>query len=217
MDSFWNTFNIKAKILRRRTDRFQLNLYYPKEIYEPLARKEMKMILGHFNDVFYQAYPDMLENSFETMVDYHPKSHARQDDIQRAIKLCKSQKVRRKDLVKIEEYLNLQYIIELQLTYYHQSLQKAVATKTLLAENDFSSFFPQLFKERIESVEQRESYSQMKIKKLDGEKRMCEKAIHDLMKNEYSFWGDAGQLIRGMVAESIKQVADIVEQSIRRK
>lgn len=200
-----------------KTERLQLNLYYPKKVYDPLARREMKQILTHFNDVFYQAYPKMINDPSDVLVDYHPRSHAREYEIQRAIKLCKSQKVRRKDLVKIEEYLNLQYIIEAQVSYYNQKLQKAISTKKLLSEEAFSSFFPLLFEERMNSIEHRESYSLTKLQKLEREKQMCEKAIRDLMHNNHSFWGDARKVIGGMVAESVKQMTDVVGQSFRRK
>lgn len=203
--------------MRYRKQQLQLNLYYPRKVYDPLARREMKAILMHFNDVFYQAYPEMLKNPSEVMIDYHPRSHSKQYEVQRAIKLCKSQKVRRKDLVKIEEYLNLKYIIEEQMSHYNKKLQKATATKQLLEQEDFSAFFPQLFEERMESVEHRKSYSQTKLRKLEREKQICEKAIHDLMHNNHSFWGDAKRMIGGMIADSVKQVADMVDQSFRKK
>lgn len=217
MSSLFNLFNIKARLTRMKIERFQLNLYYPKKVYDPLARREMKLILTRFNDAFYQAYPKMMDDPSVEPIDYHPRSHGRQYDIQRAIKLCKSQKVRRKDLVKIEEYLNLQYVIEAQVSYYNQKLQKAISTKKLLSEEAFSSFFPLLFEERMDSIEHRESYSLNKLRKLEKEKQMCEKAIRDLMHSNHSFWGDARKVIGSMVAESVKQVTDVVGQSFRRK
>lgn len=217
MSSFFNVFNIKARILRFRKQQVQLNLYYPKKVYDPLARREMKAILTHFNDVFYQAYPEMLSNPSVVMVDYHPRSHSKQYEIQRAIKLCKSQKVRRKDLVKIEEYLNLKYIIEEQLAYYNDKLQKSKATKQLLSNEEFASFFPQLFEERVNSLEHREAYSLTKLKKLEKEKQMCEKAIRDLIHGNHSFWGDAKKFIGNMVSDSVRHVADRVGQSFRGK
>ena len=66
-----------------------------------------------------------------------------------AVKLCKSQKVRRKDIVQIEEYLNLQYVIEEQMAYYNQAIKKAEHTERMLSNEMFSSLFPELFEERM--------------------------------------------------------------------
>ena len=217
MSSFFNLFNIKARIIRFRKQKVQLDLYYPKNVYDPLARKEMKVILTRFNDMYYQAYPEMVSNPSAVMVDYHPRSHSHQYEIQRAIKLYKSQKVSRKDLVKIEEYLNLKYIIEEQLGYYNDKLRKSKETKRLLINEEFSSFFPQLFEERVSSLEHREAYSLTRLRQLEKEKQMCEKAIRDLLYSNYSFWGDAKKRISNMVSDSVKHVTDRVGQSFRGK
>lgn len=217
MSSFFNIFNIKARIIRFKKQQVQLNLYYPKNVYDPLARKEMKVILKRFNDLYYQAYPEMLSNPSPVVVDYHPNSHSKQYEIQRAIKLCKSQKVRRTDLVKIEEYLNLKYTIEEQLAYYNDKLQKSKATKRLLINEEFSSYYPQLFEERLNSLEHMEAYSLTKLRQLEKEKQMCEKAILELIQGHPSFWGEAKKLINNMVLDSVKHVTDRVGKTFRRK
>src|SRR5690625_988821 len=134
-------------IMKMRKRQHQLNFYYPKQVYDPLARREMKAVLTRFNDLFYAAYPEKLKGNSQQLLNYQPRSHKKQYEVQRALKLCKSQKVRRKELAKIEEYLNLQYIVEEQIVYYDNVFKKAQATKQQISAEEFSSFYPQLFEE----------------------------------------------------------------------
>lgn len=209
--------NMKTNMMKMRKRQAQLNIYYPKQIYDPLARKEMKAILTHFNDVFYGAYPEKLKRKSQGLLEYKPHNHKKQYEIQRAIKLYKSQKVRKKELAKIEEYLNLKYLVEEQIAYYDQLFKHAQATKQHISQEEFSSFFPQLFEDRMNYLGNIEQKSLQKIRKLDEEKRLCEQAIYDLLHNQHSFWGDAGKLIGSMVADSVKHVVDVVDQSLRGK
>lgn len=203
--------------MKMRKRHLQLAIYYPKQIYDPVARREMKAILTRFNDIFYTAYPEMLHGDSQTVLDYQPRSHNKQYEVKRALKLCKSQKVRRKELAKIEEYLNLQYIVEEQIAYYDKVFKKAQGTKQQISTEAFSSFFPQLFEERIHYLDEIEQSCRNKIRELDNQKRQCEQAIHDLMHNHHSFWGDASRLIGSMVAESVKHVVDAVDQTFKGK
>ncbi|WP_218564923.1 hypothetical protein [Sporosarcina pasteurii] len=210
-------FNLKTMFMKMRKRQLQLAIYYPKQIYEPLARREMKAILTQFNDMFYAAYPEKLHENSQPILDYQPRSHKKQYEVQRAIKLCKSQKVRRKELIKIEEYLNLQYIVEEQIAYYDKVLKKAQVTRQKISTETFTSFFPQLYEERINYLDKIEQSCLNKIRKLDDEKRLCEQAIHDLMHNHQSFWGEASRLIGSMVAESVKHVVNVVDQTFKGK
>lgn len=204
-------------IMKMRKRQHQLNFYYPKQVYDPLARREMKAVLTRFNDLFYAAYPEKLKGNSQLQLNYQPRSHKKQYEVERALKLCKSQKVRRKELAKIEEYLNLQYIVEEQIVYYDNVFKKAQATKQQISAEEFSSFYPQLFEERMDYLDNIEQQCLGSIKKLEDEKRVCEQAIHDLIHNHQSFWGDASRLIGSMVAESVKHVVDVVDQSFRGK
>ena len=217
MTSFFDFMNISRRITRIRKRHLQLELQYPKNTYDRSARREMKVILTRFNDLFYDAYPMMIKGQSNAIVDYHPRTHSRNYDVQRAIKLCKTQKVRRKDIVKIEEYLNLQFIIEEQLMFYDNEIKKVQHTKRMLSKEVFSSFFPELFEERMKVLSEIVESSIMKIDKLREEKRVCEKTISDLIHRNNNFWGDASRLIGSMVTESVRQVADVVGQSLRRK
>lgn len=53
--------------IRKRNE--LLNLYYPKHIYDPLARREMRELLTQFNDLFYEAYPEKLKSNAQLMID----------------------------------------------------------------------------------------------------------------------------------------------------
>lgn len=203
--------------MRIRKQYMQLELYYPKNTYDRFARREMKAILTRFNDLYYEAYPGKLKTKFNALINYEPRTHSKQYEVQRAIKLCKSKKIRRKDIVKIEEYLNLQYIIEEQLIHYNNELIKVKRTKQLLSQEKYASFFPELFEERMKFLSQIEANSLTQIDKLKNEKQICEKAIRDLIDRNHSFWGDAGKLIGSMISESVKHVVDVVDQSFRRK
>ncbi|QUW21056.1 hypothetical protein JSQ81_14720 [Sporosarcina sp. Marseille-Q4063] len=210
-------FGIRNYMVRMKRQAAQLELYYPKNTYDRLARREIKPILTNFNNLFYEAYPEALTNKAEVVHDYHPTRHSRKYDVQRAIKLCKSQKVRRKDIVEIEEYLNLQYIIEEQISYYNQAIKKAENTERLLSNEQFSSFFPELYEERMQMLDEIKDYSLTTIDKLHHDKQLCERAINDLIRRGPGFWGEASRLIGSLVAESVKQVVDVAGQSIRRK
>lgn len=210
-------FGIRSHIIRLKKQSVQLELYYPQSTYDRLARREIKVILTNFNNLFYEAYPEALLNKAKVVKDYHPTSHSRKYDVQRAVKLCKSQKVRRKDIVQIEEYLNLQYVIEEQISYYNQAIKKAEHTERLLSNETFSSFFPELYGERMQMLEEIKDYSVETIDKLHHDKQLCERAINDLIRRGHGFWGEASRLIGSLVAESVKQVVDVAGQTIRRK
>jgi hypothetical protein len=210
-------FGIRSYMVRMKKQAAQLELYYPKNTYDRLARREIKPILTNFNNLFYEAYPEALTDETELVLDYHPTRHSRRYDVQRAIKLCKSQKVRRKDIAQIEEYLNLQYIIEEQMTYYNQAIKKAENTERSLSNETFSSFFPELHEERMQMLEEIKNYSLTKIDKLHHDKQLCERAINDLIRRGHGFWGEASRLIGSLVAESVKQVVDVAGQTIKRK
>lgn len=217
MSFFTTVLNIKNRIKIYKKQRMQLAAYYPKKVYDPLARKEMGHILKRFNTVFYEAYPEQLDSPSLDVKEIQLRSHGKEQEVQHALKICKAQKVKKKDLLKIEEFLNLQYMIELQLKVYNQKYQKAITTKERIAEEAFTSFFPELYAMRKKVIEHEESYSLTRIRKLEKEKLLCEKAIHDLIEQQHDFWGDARRLIGGMVVESVKQVTDIVGQSFRKK
>lgn len=216
MSSFLKIINIKRLLIKVRIERAQLELYYPKHTYNRFARREMRAALARFNTIFYNAYPRMLEGKSSGIIDYHPRTHTRQYDVQRAIKLCKSQKVRRKNLVKIEENLNLQYIIEEQLRFYSAKIEKAKKTLQLLGEEDSATFFPELYSERIKVLESLETHYIREAYKLENERDICISAIHDLIHRNHNFFGSASKYIGGLVTESVKNAVDIVNQSFRR-
>lgn len=204
--------------IRKLQKRSQLlNIYYPKNIYEPLARREMKIILTQFNDLFYEAYPEMLKGHSPLLIEHEPRTHARKYDVQRDITLYRTQKVRRKALVKIEEYLHVKYITEEQIDYYKDMMKKAEQTKMQMSDEQFSSYFPQLFDERVHFLESIITLCGNKIEALEEEKLILEQTIYELVHYPDSFLRDAGRLIGGMVADSVKHVVDVVDQSFRKK
>lgn len=216
MSSFLKIINIKRWIVRIRIERAQLELYYPKHTYNRFARREMKTELARFNEIYYKVYPKMLDGKSSGIIDYHPRTHTRQYDVQRAIKLCKSQKVRGKDLVKIEEYLNLQYIIEEQLRFYSNKIEKAQKTMQILAEEGSSAFFSELFTERIKVLESMETHYIREVYKLENERDICVRAIHDLIYRNDNFFGKASKYVGSLVTESVKNAVEIVNRSFRR-
>ena len=217
MSSFLEIVNIRRRIMGIRMQRAQLELYYPKNTYDRFARREMKTALTRFNELFYKAYPKMLGGQSSGIVDYHPRTHSRQYDVQRAIRLCKSQKVRRKDLLKIEEHLNLQYIIEEQLRFYGAKVEKAQNTMQVLAMETASSFFPELFAERMKALENIKGHYMKEIYRLENERQICVTAIYDLLHRNRDFFGQASKLIGELVTESVKNVVDVVGQSFGRR
>ncbi len=194
-----------------------LNLYYPKDVYEPLARREMKTILTHFNEIFYEAYPEKLKGKLSLFRDYQPHTHSKRYEVQREITLYQTKKVRRKNLAKIEEFLHLKYIIEEQIEYYDYMLKKAERTKHQISIEQFSAYFPQLFEDRIQFLESVGMVCLDKIETLTEEKAILEQTIYELVHYPDNFLRDASRLIGGMVADSVKHVVDVVDQSFRKK
>ncbi len=209
-------WKVKSRFLKWRKLQAQLELYYPKNTYERPARKEMKAMLIPFNEIYYDAYPRVLANKTNAIVDYYPKTHSKQYEVQRAMKLCKTYKVRRKNLVKIEELLNLQYIIEEQMNYYDKEIQKTRRIQKLLDEEPFSSFFSELYEKRMGVLLKIEAHGLKKVNELQEEKQTCEKAISDLLHQQRDIWGDASKLLGDMVSESVRHVVDIVDRSFKR-
>lgn len=213
----FSIFKIGMTIRKIRKRNELLNLYYPKHIYDPLARREMRELLTQFNDLFYEAYPEKLKSNAQLMIDDQPKTHSKKYDVQREITLLKTKKVRRKDLAKIEEFLNLKYIVEEQIEHYNFTWQKALRMKNQISNELFSSYFPELFEERILFLENIEEHCQRKIAALTEDQALYEQTIYELVHYPDSFLKDASRMIGGMVADSVKHVVDVVDQSFRRK
>lgn len=210
-------FNIGTTIRKIRIRNKQLNLYYPKEIYEPAARHEMKMVLTQYNDFFYEAYPEKLKEQKQLLIDHQPRMHSKKYEVQRDLKLYQTKKVRRKELAKIEEYLNLSYIVEEQITHYTQVLNKATKTKKQLSQGIFPEFFPQLFEERVAYLEVIQHHCLQRLEKLTKDKKVFQRAIDDLVHNPQSFWADASRLLGDIVSDSVKHVVDVVDHTLRKK
>lgn len=213
----FSIFKIGETIRKIRKRKELLNLYYPKDVYDPQARNEMRALLTQFNNVFYEAYPERLKKNASIMIDNEPKDHRKKYEVQRAIALYKTKKVRRKELAKIEEFLHLKYIGEEQIEHYNFALQKAHRTKEQLSNELFSSYFPQLFEERILFLKHVEKECHRKITILLEDQALYDQTIYELAHYPDSFLKDAGRLIGGMVADSVKHVVDVVDQSLRRK
>lgn len=209
--------NIIPAIRKMRIRNEQLNLYYPKEVYEPEARREMREILSQFNDVFYGAYPEKLTEQKQPSIDHQPRRHSKKYEVQRELKVYQTKKVRRKELAKIEEYLNLSYIATEQITHYTQVLNKAIKVKKDLSQEMFTEFFPKIFEERTAYIEMIQHHCLGKLEKLTREKRVFERAIDDLVHNPQSFWADASRLIGDIVSDSVKYVVDTVDNTFRKK
>lgn len=206
--------NIGVRIRKWKLNNDQLNLYYPKGIYDRLARREMRVILVRFNDLFFTTYPERLTGKGSMLLDYKPKTYANKHEIQRQLALYKIQKVRKKELAKIEEYLKTKSMIEEQIAYYTGEIQEAMYTKRQISEEAYAELFPQIFERRIAFLEEIEGRCLGKLEHLTKEKRICDDAIEALLNNPQDFWGDTGRLLKGMVAESVKQVVD---QTFRKK
>lgn len=213
----FSIFNIGTMIRKIRKRNEQLNIYYPKNVYDPLARREMSALLTQFNDLFYEAYPEKLKGNGQLAIDYQPKTHNKRYDVQREITLYKTKKVRRKNLGKIEEFLHLKYIVETQIEHYNRTLQKALRMKEQISDEAFSSYFPQLFEERLLFLENIERHCHSKISQLLEDRVLYEQTIYELVHYPDNFFKDASRMIGGIVADSVKHVVDVVDQSIRRK
>lgn len=184
----------------------QLNQYYPKNTYDKFARKEMHSLLLQFNTTYYSFFPHLLSEANEVVTDYYPKRHAKQHEVERVLELCKVQMVRRKDMMKIEEFLNLKYIIETQLDFYNDHLDKIKEARKVLEDESFSSFFPFLFKERKNTLNQmRLYYEEMTVKRQD-ENLQCEQRIEELLRKGPGFIGEASKLIGDIFTESMEKI-----------
>ncbi len=206
-------FNIGKTLRKVKLRNQQLNLYYPQDIYDPIARREMKAILMRFNDLFYEAYPEALKGKEPNFIEVQPRKHSKKYEVQRDLMLYKSQKVRKKELAKIEEFLNLKYNVEEQIAYYSDILQKSMYTKRQMREEDYSEYFPQLFEKRINALEAIELRCLEKLEHLMKDKKVFEQSIETLLTHPQSFWEEAGRLI----SDSVKQVVDTIDQSFRKK
>lgn len=213
----FSVLNIGTVIREIRKRHQILNLYYPRDVYDPLARREMKMILTQFNKVFYGAYPNKLKENRQIAIDYQPHKYVKKHEVQRELTLYKTKKVRKKELMKIESFLQLKYMIEAQLEHYNFMLQKAQRTRQQLSNEQFSSYFPQLFEERMLFLNDIEAHCLKKTEELIEEKSVYEQSIYELVHYPDNFLKDAGRLIGSVVAGSVKHVVDTVEQKIRRK
>lgn len=210
-------FNIGTVIRKMRVRNQQLNLYYPKDIYEPFARREMKAVLMRFNELFYEAYPETLKGKSPIYLDSPLRKHSKRYEVERDLMLYKAQKVRKRELNKIEEFLNLKYLGEEKIAYYSDILQKAMQTKRQLKEAEYPEYFPQLFEKRVAYLEKIELHCLEKLEHLMKDKKLFEQSIDELIHNPTSFWANTGRFISDVVTDSVKHVVDVVDQSFRKK
>lgn len=212
--SFFNIGTVIRKFQKRNQ---LLDLYYPKKVYDPLARREMKVLLTQFNDVFYEAYPGVLKGQAQLTLDDQPHTHSKRFEVQQELTAYQMKKVRKKTLVKIEKYLNMKYVLEERIAYYELTLQKAERTKKQISNEEFISYFPQLFEERLQFLDNITENCVNRIKEANERKRTYEERVYEMVHYPDSFFRDASRIVGNMVAESVKHVVEVVDQSFRRK
>lgn len=205
------------KIRLWNKNRAQLNLYYPKNVYDPLARKEVKMLLAQFNTVYYHAYPEALTGAIHSPIKTRPKKHTRAFDVEKQLALYKAQKIRNKNLQKIGELLHVQYTLEEQLRYDDHLYEQAMHVKKRLQEGPYKEYFPQLYAERLRSLDRYIDICLGERERIEEEHAMCKQAIEALAEGGNDFWTDTGRLVSSVVSQSVKQVVDTIDKSFKRK
>lgn len=202
-----NSFiRLKSKLFIMRKTYLQLNHYYPKNTYDRMARKEMKIILLKFNETFFSTFPHLLTTNQHPLLDYFPKHHSKQYEVDRVMALCKLQKIRRKDMVKIEELLNLKYIIEEQIDFYEMNIEKVQDIRKAISDELFEPFYPTLFKERIFLLNDMENHYNERIEKYTDENLQCEQRIEELVRKGQGFFGEASDFIGEIFTESMRKI-----------
>jgi len=194
-----------------------LDIYYPEEKNDPKVRKEMKKVLIRFNSIYYNAYTGLIKDDLNLIFDSHPRKHSKQHAVQDAVKYCKLHKTMRKNLVKVEDHLNLQFIIENQMEMYDKEIQKVRATIELIEHEDFSSYFSDLYEVRMEVLGKIEAHCLNRLTNLEEEKNNCEKLIFNLIHKNLDLWGSTGRFIEELIYESETHVSTIIERSFKDK
>lgn len=200
-----------------RKSRTQLNIYYPKNVYDPLARKEVKMLLTQFNSIYFNAYPEALTGTIHSPSKTRPKKHTRAFDIEKQLTLYKAQKVGYKNLQKIGELLHVLYVLEAQLQHGQELYERATHVKERLQEGPYEEYFPQLYAERLHALDRHIAICLEERQRMEEEHTMCEQAIEALGEGGNSFWADTGRLVSNVVSQSVKQVVDTIDQSFKKK
>lgn len=208
--------NIIEKLQINKKNKYYLNLYYPKHVYDSLARREVQMILRQFNELFYEAYPETL-NSQGAFHFIKPTTHGKQYEVKRDLALYKSRNVRKKELHKIEEFLNLKYIMEEQIAFYTYHWNKAAHIQKQIEQESYTSFFPQLYDNRKSYLMDVQQQCTEQVTQLKQEINICNEAIDNLVHHPGNFWSDAGRLVTSAVSESVKQALDAIDQSFKKK
>lgn len=205
------------KMRLRRKNRAQLNLYYPKNVYDPLARKEVKMFLAQFNAIYYEAYPEALTGPIHPIGRTRPRKHKRAFDINKQLTFYKTQKIRAKKLQKIEELLHLQYTLEAQVQHDNDLYERALYVQKRLQEGPYEDYFPQLFAERMRTLEHYRQQCREAAERMKKEHTTCVRAIEELAQDSNDFWSDTGRLVSSVVSQSVKQVVDTIDQTFKKK
>src|SRR5699024_7833301 len=205
------------KVRLWKKSRAQLNLYYPKTIYDAFARKEINMLLGQFNAIYYNAYPEALTGLIHPPEKTRPKKHKRTFDIEKQLTFYKAKKVRAKKLQKIGELLHVQYTLEAQLQHDQSIYEHAIYVQERLQKGPYKEYFPELYAERMRAIERLITQCIEDRKRIEQEHTTCLYAIEELGEGGNDFWSDTGRMVSSVVSQSVKQVVDTIDQTFKRK
>lgn len=188
-----------------------LTVDYPKSEYIGKPRVELKKRLMEFDAVFYRQYPHVKNDDFSHVLNDYPRNHSKQLELNRRIQVYEALNLENKAIDMLRKIVPLKMTIEEQIDYFKRQQLTAQDSLVAIDQEEFSSFFPQLYTQRCWILQAIDCNCVQIIERLQAENSEFEQAIKALDHQEKQYFlKKAGTIARQFVASSIRYVSNIV-------
>ncbi|MET3575074.1 hypothetical protein ACFFIY_04540 [Bhargavaea ullalensis] len=193
-------------LARRKRREELLDYYYPKGQFEKEARREMKTVLAEFEERFRKWYPSLPDPDFIQLYRDKPAYHARKEDVRHAVRLYRAKGIGWGKLQKIQEALDLYYLMEAQSAYFKREVDKAANAQKWIGEDHFSGFFPEVadaMQDRLKGLV-RSGFDT--LLKLQEQQNQAEATVKRLAAGKGDLWARAAELAGDLLLYPLKQI-----------
>ncbi|WP_040227354.1 hypothetical protein [Bhargavaea cecembensis] len=191
---------------RRKRREQLLDYYYPKGQYEKEARREMKTVLTEFEERFRRWYPSLPDADYTALYRDKPARHARGEDVRHAVRLYRAKSIGWGKLSRIQEALDLYYLMEAQSAYFKREIDKAANAQNWIGEDHFSGFFPEVAEGMQERMRGLVRSGFDTLLKLQEQQKQAEATVKRLSAGKGDLWSRAAELAGDLLLYPLKQI-----------
>ncbi|SIT70750.1 hypothetical protein [Edaphobacillus lindanitolerans] len=193
-------------LARRNRREALLDYYYPKGQYEKEARREMRAVLTEFEERFRRWYPSLPDPDFTLLYRDKPNHHTRREDVRDAVRLYRAKNIGWGKLSRIQEALDLYYLMEAQSAHFKREVDKAANAQKWIGEDHFSGFFPEVAESMQERLKGLVRSGFDTLLKLQEQQKQAESTVKRLAAGKGDLWARAAELAGDLLAYPFKQI-----------